>query len=61
MMPPSRIAPMPDSSYFERLLHLHFDSVNDDPPSRAKSYWDAVIYGAAMLFLLGLFGVFGDL
>lgn len=61
MLPPSRTQPIEDATYFERVMRLHFRSANDTRRSRAKSYWNAVIYGVVMLFLLFLFGVFGDL
>lgn len=62
LLSPSRIAPMdPNAGYWKRVMRLHFSSINDDRPSRAKTYWDAAVYGSVMLFLLLLLDVFGDL
>jgi hypothetical protein len=60
MLPPSRIAPMTDTGYFGRVIGVHFQEINAARSNRAKSVWDAVIYGGVMLFLLVLFGVFAD-
>jgi hypothetical protein len=51
----------PNAGYWKRVMRLHFSSINDDRPSRAKTYWDAAVYGSVMLFLLLLLDVFGDL
>ena len=67
MMPPSKTKPMdPDASFFERAMRVHFQEVNGDWPSRriprrTKSYWDATVYGAGIMLLLGLLGIFGDI
>ena len=65
LLPPSRTEPMdPKASYFERLMRVHL--IHDERPSRripsrAKSYWDATVYGAAIMLLLVLLGIFGDI
>ena len=67
MPPPSRTKPMdPDASYFSRVVRLHFQEINDERPrrripSRTKSYFDAVVYGAGIMLLLVLLGIFGDI
>ena len=67
MLPPSRTEPMdPKASYFERVMMTHFREVNDERPrrripSRTKSYFDAVVYGAGIMLLLVLLGIFGDI
>ena len=65
MLPPSRTKPMADASYFSRVVRLHFQEVNDERPrrripSRTKSYFDAVVYGAGIMLLV-LLGIFGDI
>ena len=67
LLPPSRTKPMdPDASYFERVMRTHFQEINDERPrrripSRTKSYFDAVVYGAGIMLLLVLLGIFGDI
>jgi len=67
LLPPSRTEPMdPKASYFERLMRVHFQEVNGDWPSRriprrSKIYWDATVYGAGIMLLLVLLGIFGDI
>ena len=67
LLPPSRTEPMdPKASYFERLMRVHFQQADDERPSRriprrSKSYWDATAYGAGIMLLLGLLGLFGDI
>jgi membrane-associated protease RseP (regulator of RpoE activity) len=67
LLPPSRTKPMdPDASYFERVMRTHFQEVNDERPRRrisrrAKSYWDATVYGAGIVLLLVLLGIFSDI
>jgi len=67
LLPPSRTEPMdPKASYFERVMRTHFQEINDERPSRriprrTKSYWDATVYGAGIMLLLVLLGIFGDI
>ena len=66
MMPPSSTKPIADASYFDRVMMTHFREVNGERPrrripSRTKSYWDAVVYGAGIMLLLVLLGIFGDI
>jgi hypothetical protein len=66
MMPPSSTKPIADASYFDRVMMTHFREVNDGRPRRrisrrAKSYWDATVYGAGIVLLLVLLGIFSDI
>ena len=63
MLPPSRTEPMDlKATYFERLMRVHFRSVNSPPRRKRSSFAGAVIGYAAVIFLLLVaLGVFGDL
>jgi hypothetical protein len=63
LLPPSRTAPITDATYFERVMRVHLNIIDEAPGTRSKSSvaWQAVGYATVIFLLLAVFGIFGDL
>ena len=60
MMPPTKIKPMAEASYFDRVMRLHFLSVNTEG-TRSNFAGQAIGYAAVIFLLLVALSIFGDI
>jgi hypothetical protein len=50
------------ASYFERVMRVHFRSVNAPPRrKRPSAAWQAIAYGSVITGILVLLGAFADI